>query len=156
MLTSMVDSEKVTNAAGQKTIIYCISATLPCCSWYHAGFICSVGTIMVDSRLREILSSAFTVSDNMLLGKKFPQEHLDLLPLSFLEDMLKKWFRMMRRNAGSLSCVKEVSLQNIGLKTLSNLCFWCCCMWVLKRKENLVYTCMPGNKWWLIFCCRAF
>ena len=78
---------------------------------------------MVDSGLREILSSAFTVSDNMLLGKKFPQEHLDLLPLSFLEDMLKKWFRMMRRNAGSLSCVKEVSLQNIGLKTLSNLCF---------------------------------
>ena len=32
MLTSMIDAEKVTNAAGQKITIYCRSAALQCCS----------------------------------------------------------------------------------------------------------------------------
>ena len=72
------------------------------------------------------------------------------MSLSFLEDMLKNWIHMMRWNAAFLSCVKQVSLQNIGLK-LSNLCFSSYCMYVLKGKEKLVYNGMSGNKWCLFF-----
>ena len=38
MVPSMVYAEKVTNAAGQKNnCVYCRSAVLQCCSWYHVG-----------------------------------------------------------------------------------------------------------------------
>ena len=93
MLTSMVDSEKVTNVAGQKITVFTAYqqpySVVHDIMWadhdrwvffvhrlrgmhWLMSFICSVAMIMAGSGLREILSSAFRVSDNMLLGKKFP------------------------------------------------------------------------------------
>ena len=93
MLTSMVDSEKVTNAAGQKITVFTADQQLysvvldimwadrdrwmlfvPRLGGMHwlMTFIGSVGALMAGSGLKEILSSTFAVSDKMLQEKIFP------------------------------------------------------------------------------------
>lgn len=69
-----------------------------------------------------------------------------MLSLSFIQDMLTKWFHMMRCNSGSLSCVKKLPLENIVLKPLSNLGFQCYCICV--RKGTIIWftlVCFQGN-----------
>ena len=93
MLTSMVDAEIVTNAAGQKITVFTADQQLysvvldimwanhnrwmffvPWLGGMHwlMSFIGSVGALMAGSGLKEILNSAFVSSDKMLLGKRFP------------------------------------------------------------------------------------
>ena len=80
----------------------------------------SVGALMAGSGLKEILSSAFAGSDKMLQGKKF---HMNLGAFTFVvTELLKGHVEEMDSydeiECWSLSCVKQVPLQNIGLKTL--------------------------------------
>ena len=80
----------------------------------------SVGALMAGSGLKEILSSAFAGSDKMLQGKKF---HMNLGTFTFVvTELLKGHVEEMdsydEMECWSLSCVKQVPLQNIGLKTL--------------------------------------
>ena len=93
ILTSMVDAEKVTNAAGQKITVFTEDQQLysvvldimwadhdrwiffvPRLGGMHwlMSFVCSVGALLAGSGLKKILSSAFVGSDKMLLGKKLP------------------------------------------------------------------------------------
>ena len=90
MLTSMVDTEKVTNVAGQKITVFTEIQQLysvvldimwadgdrwiffvPWLGEMHwlMSFIGSVGAHMADIGLKEILSSAFAGSDKMIPGK---------------------------------------------------------------------------------------
>ena len=89
----MVDSEKVTNAAGQKITVFNADQQLYSVvldimwadrdRWmffvlrlggmhWLMSFIGSVDALMAGSGLKEILSSGFSVSDKMLQEKKFP------------------------------------------------------------------------------------
>ena len=83
----MVDTEKVTNVAGQKETVFTADQRLysdvladrdrwmffvPRLGGMHwlMSFIGSFGVLMAGSGLKEIVSSAFAGSDKMLLGEK--------------------------------------------------------------------------------------
>ena len=93
MLTSMVNAEKVTNAAGQKITVFTSDQQLYSvvldtmwadrdCWMFFVSWLGgmhqlmssnnSICALMADSGLKEILRSAFAGSDKMLQRKKFP------------------------------------------------------------------------------------
>ena len=141
ILSAMVEAEDITNNAGQAVTVFTVDQQLyrialditwsDPCRWklfvpriggmhWLMSFVGCVGVLMNNTGLLEILKSAFSGADKMLLGKKFPMNvrALRFVSLELLRDQiyninsyqeLMQWFDELRQQ----SVLSEVWIQNL-------------------------------------------